>query len=47
MADQPPSQPVTGTPGSSSTEKLLRTDCPDPVRAGLLTDADAFELFEL
>lgn len=25
----------------------LRPDCPDPVRAGLLTDQDAFEMFEL
>jgi hypothetical protein len=28
-------------------EQLLREDCPDPVTAGLLSEADAFELFEL
>ncbi|RSH84083.1 hypothetical protein EHS25_005328 [Saitozyma podzolica] len=27
-------------------EQLLREDCPDPVTAGLLSEADAFELFE-
>ena len=44
-----PTQPVTdsSTTGSSGLEQLIRTECPDPVRAGLLSDADAFELFEL
>jgi hypothetical protein len=28
-------------------EQLLRTDCPDPVRAGLLSETDEYELFEL
>ncbi|KIR79472.1 hypothetical protein I306_03592 [Cryptococcus gattii EJB2] len=49
------SSPFVGQPASSSDAltqdqdiliQRLRPDCPDPVRAGLLTDQDAFELFE-
>ncbi|KIR51570.1 hypothetical protein I315_06053 [Cryptococcus gattii Ru294] len=49
------SSPFVGQPASNSDAltqdqdiliQRLRPDCPDPVRAGLLTDQDAFELFE-
>ncbi|OXM81875.1 hypothetical protein C364_00849 [Cryptococcus neoformans Bt63] len=49
------SSPFVGQPAPSSNVltqdqdiiiQRLRPDCPDPVRAGLLTDQDAFEMFE-
>lgn len=40
-----PGQPPEPTSGPSLAH--LRTDCPDPVSNGYLTEADAYELFEL
>ncbi|CAK9783420.1 unnamed protein product [Cutaneotrichosporon oleaginosum] len=40
----PPNSQPPATGGASLA--LLRTDCPDPVMSGFLTEADAYELFE-
>lgn len=43
----PTSNQLPTQTSSYPVEKLIRMDCPDPVTAGIISESDAFELFEL